>query len=413
MHNAKWTQWFTAAMVAVLITACGGGGADTTAPVITLNGAATMSVAQGATFTDPGATAVDAVDGNVAVSVSGSVDTATIGSYTLTYAATDAAGNAATKTRKVTVTAVADTTAPVVSLTGDTIISLTQFETFTDPGATATDDVDDPISVATTGTVDTDTPGTYTLTYTATDSAGNSAHINRVVTITVFNITANGTTYGAVKSPYTGKIFLDRNLGAARVCTAYNDIACYGDYYQWGRNFDGHEDQDSGDTATLAADIAFVGHSKFITEDGAPFDWAKRGAGGAGDDNGSKRVANWSKTDGSFVCPIGFRVPTLEEMKAELLDSGSAEIQKDHSQKSDNNDDRMINAYNTFLKLPAAGFRDIITAALLKQGTWGSMWLLEDNGNGFGSTILFERGRAIEHNTVERAIGMSVRCIKD
>ncbi len=409
MHNIKWMQWLTVAMVAVLITACGSG-ADTTAPVITLNGASTMRVAQGATFTDPGATAVDDVDGNVTVSVSGSVDTSTVGTYTLTYSATDAAGNTATKTRKVTVTAVADTTAPTVSLTGDTIMSLVQFETFTDPGATATDDVDENITVTVSGNVDTDTPGTYTLTYTATDSAGNSASVTRTVTVTAFSITANGTTYGAVKSPYTGKIFLDRNLGAARVCTAYNDVACYGDYYQWGRNFDGHEDPLSGTTATLATDIAFVEHGNFITDDNSSRrDWVIDSL----DANGSQRIANWSKTDGSFVCPVGFRVATLDEMKAELLDDDSAQIDKNSTQKPGNDDDRRVNAFNSFLKLPSAGYRVGNTAALYRQGTWGGMWLLHEDGGTGGAYIGIASVDASAYTNGYRAHGKPVRCIKD
>jgi len=51
----------------------------------------------------------------------------------------------------------------------------------------------------------------------------------------------HGVTYGTVTSPYTGRVWLDGNLGASQVCTAYNDSTCYGDYYQWGRGTDGHE----------------------------------------------------------------------------------------------------------------------------------------------------------------------------
>ncbi len=68
---------------------------DTTAPVITLNGSSTIKIAQGHTFTDPGATASDAVDGSVTVTAPGSVDTSTVGNYTITYNTTDASGNAA------------------------------------------------------------------------------------------------------------------------------------------------------------------------------------------------------------------------------------------------------------------------------------------------------------------------------
>jgi hypothetical protein len=47
-----------------------------------------MRVEQGTDFTDPGATANDDTDGDVTVTVSGAVDTATAGVYTLTYTAT-------------------------------------------------------------------------------------------------------------------------------------------------------------------------------------------------------------------------------------------------------------------------------------------------------------------------------------
>ena len=68
--------------------------ADTIAPSVTLNGAASINHEQGTVFTDPGANATDVVDGSVEVVVTGEVGTAA-GSYTLTYTATDAAGNSA------------------------------------------------------------------------------------------------------------------------------------------------------------------------------------------------------------------------------------------------------------------------------------------------------------------------------
>ena len=94
------------------------GAADTTAPVITLNGSSTMNLNVGDSFTDPGATASDNVDGNLTsnIVVTGSVDTATEGTYTLNYNVSDAAGNAATQvSRTVNVNAaVGDTEAPTV-----------------------------------------------------------------------------------------------------------------------------------------------------------------------------------------------------------------------------------------------------------------------------------------------------------
>jgi hypothetical protein len=82
----------------------GGGSADTTPPVITLNGAASVTVTKGGSFSDPGATASDNKDGNVSVNVTGSVNVAVVGTYTLFYDARDAAGNnAVTVTRTVSV----------------------------------------------------------------------------------------------------------------------------------------------------------------------------------------------------------------------------------------------------------------------------------------------------------------------
>lgn len=82
---------------------------DSTLPVITLLGDHPMNVVQGASFTDPGATASDNVDGDIsgAITVTGdTVDTNTIGAYILSYDVSDAASNAATTvTRTVNVTA--------------------------------------------------------------------------------------------------------------------------------------------------------------------------------------------------------------------------------------------------------------------------------------------------------------------
>jgi len=78
---------------------------DPNAPVITLNGNATLTIENGTTYSDQGASAIDDVDGAVSVTTSGSVDTSKDGTYTITYSAVDSSGNKATDvTRTVTVT---------------------------------------------------------------------------------------------------------------------------------------------------------------------------------------------------------------------------------------------------------------------------------------------------------------------
>ncbi|MFK8016854.1 MAG: immunoglobulin-like domain-containing protein [Gammaproteobacteria bacterium] len=77
--------------------------ADTTAPVITLNGNATINVAFAAAYRESGASAQDNSDGTVPVVIDGAVDTKTPGSYTITYTATDVAGNQSQSLRTVIV----------------------------------------------------------------------------------------------------------------------------------------------------------------------------------------------------------------------------------------------------------------------------------------------------------------------
>jgi uncharacterized small protein (DUF1192 family) len=72
---------------------------DNVAPVITINGDNPATAELGATYTDAGATA----DGGETVTTTGTVDTSTVGTYTITYTASDASGNTSTATRTVTV----------------------------------------------------------------------------------------------------------------------------------------------------------------------------------------------------------------------------------------------------------------------------------------------------------------------
>jgi uncharacterized membrane protein len=74
-----------------------------TPPTISLNDVSPMVVDFGTTFSDPGATAYDDQDGALGVNVDGSVNTLAVGSYTLTYYATDSANNYVSVTRCVTV----------------------------------------------------------------------------------------------------------------------------------------------------------------------------------------------------------------------------------------------------------------------------------------------------------------------
>jgi len=162
--------------------------ADTTAPVITLIGSNPITIEQNSAFTDPGATANDNVDGDLTGNIvaSGTVNTAAVGNYILTYQVIDASGNSATVTRTVSVTSPADTIAPVITLLGSNPFILEQNTTFTDPGATANDNVDGNITsnIVASGTVNTAVVGSYIRSYSVSDAAGNTVTATRVVNVT-------------------------------------------------------------------------------------------------------------------------------------------------------------------------------------------------------------------------------------
>lgn len=155
---------------------------DVTAPVVTLNGAAelTLECSLGS-YAELGAVAIDDCDGALTVDISGSVDASTPGDYAITYTATDAAGNSASVSRTVHVV---DTTPPAVALNGDAAVTLeAAVDSYEEAGASAVDACDGEVAVVVTGSVDADTVGEYVLTYTATDAAGNSASVSRTVSV--------------------------------------------------------------------------------------------------------------------------------------------------------------------------------------------------------------------------------------
>jgi beta-glucanase (GH16 family) len=185
---ARSLKFSSIGILSLVLIACGGGGSssvpvnppvsDTTPPTITMVGAEAINHEQGTTYDDQGATASDSVDGAVSVSSSGEVSN-TAGVYTITYSASDAAGNIATAVRTITV---ADTLPPVISLIGDSEVTHEQGSNYIDAGASASDVVDGDVEVLISGDVD-DEVGEYTVTFTATDAADNSATQTRLVTV--------------------------------------------------------------------------------------------------------------------------------------------------------------------------------------------------------------------------------------
>lgn len=188
--------------------------------------------------------------------------------------------------------------------------------------------------------------------------------------------------YGTIYSK--GRCWLDRNLGALRVATAYDDTAVQGYFFQWGRSADGHQVYTSNMTTNLS-NFDNPGHDDFIYGMGSPFDWR------------SPQNNNlWQGVDSiNNPCPNGWRVPTEAEWNIERSGWVSA---------------NRIGAYASPLKLTVAGLRSALDGTVGMAGISGYYW--SNTVNGTEAKGLWITVGGAKMGSHSRNLGLSVRCIK-
>jgi hypothetical protein len=149
-----------------------------------------------------------------------------------------------------------------------------------------------------------------------------------------------------------GTVWMDRNLGATQIATAFNDAASYGDFYQWGTNSPGWV-LNGGSTVNNA--------------------WN-------GDSEGSQDP-----------CPNGFRVPTSLELQVEIVSFDSSA-----------------------LRLPAGGYRATSDGAIYDAGVEGNYWSSERVSTSDAKELNFleNASTTVFLTNSSRNFGLSVRCIK-
>ncbi|MBI3417144.1 MAG: DUF5011 domain-containing protein [Verrucomicrobia bacterium] len=241
------------------------------------------------------------------------VDSSTIPvNCNVTLTVTDSNGLSSSCTTTVTIV---DTTPPIITLNGANPLSIACQSTFTDPGATAFDISAGSISVITSGTVDVNTPGNYTLRYTATDPSGNTAVATRIVSVSCNN-QASGTPLvwgeGSFGQLGDGNFYSSPNFGVATavqvsglngaVAIAGGDshsvaLKADGTVWAWGEGFFGQLGNGSfsnsatpvqvGALSGVAAVASGSGclHSLALKVDGTAWAWGNGRYGQLGDGN--------------------------------------------------------------------------------------------------------------------------------
>lgn len=175
---------------------------DRTPPIITIEPFATSSTNQPVVIT------ATANEGTFASSTHTFTEN---GSFD--FVATDEAGNISTST---VVVAHIDTTAPRITLQGDAAMQLRVNSSYVDAGAQAVDAVDGALPIVSTGSVNTHVLGTYVLTYTATDSAGNEASTTRTVEV------IRGSSGGGGRGGSSSVVLATAPVGQVLGATTYN-----------------------------------------------------------------------------------------------------------------------------------------------------------------------------------------------
>ena len=198
-------------------------------------------------------------------------------------------------------------------------------------------------------------------------------------------VTIDGISYTEVVSPYTGRVWLDRNLGATQVATSISDSDGYGWLYQWGRLTDNHQLRNSTAVyGTQATDYANAG-TNFISNSSG--DWL------------TPSNNNLWNTLNTEDFPEGYSVPTKAEWEAEELGI-----------RNEFGTSNLTTWNNSFLKISAAGKRTFDNPSL--EGTYGAYWSRDVSTSSSAHCLVLYTNSGNMSGDL-KAAGQSVRLIKD
>lgn len=248
---------------------------------------------------------------------------------------------------------------------------------------------------------------------------------NKVATCSVDVIQEAGTVEVA------GLIFMDRNLGADPTANpnpltydAGSHIAAdgilNGDYYQWGRQADGHEKWNSVCVADRYAYSNDVGGTEPDVDDSIDGKGQVKSTsplyglfiGGTTFKDDWRQMKNdnlWNETGTGLVnpCPEGFRIPSMAEWNAVV------DVIRTSGSLVDGSNREGINVGTSNLFLPAAGYRGLRYGINSTQnGDVGRYWSSTASSTGAVGLHFRAYYKELSVNTFGRAMGMPVRCVK-
>lgn len=193
----------------------------------------------------------------------------------------------------------------------------------------------------------------------------------------------------------TGKVWMDRNLGASRRAQSVTDYLAYGQLYQWGRGNDGHADITwtsatagtpvNGTTTTLST-TDYPADNLFILQPASPYDWRA-----TQNDNLWQGVAGINNP-----CPAGYRLPTNTELTAEVTAYSIT---------------NSADAFASPLKFTVPGYRNYASGTLNDVGSNGYYWSSSVSGTYASIRYFYAGGTGTSDGS--RANGFTVRCIQN
>jgi uncharacterized protein (TIGR02145 family) len=195
----------------------------------------------------------------------------------------------------------------------------------------------------------------------------------------------------------TGKVWMDRNLGATQVANSSTDYLAYGSLYQWGRGSDGHE-LITWTNSTTGTPVN--GTTSTLSDQPANGNFILPLPNSSGDWRSTPNDNLWQGVSGvNNPCPTGYRIPTEAEWDAERA-------------SWTNSGQNPAGAFASPLKLPMAGYR-YYDGVPRDVSTLGFYWSSRSSSSDLSYYLGFNNASGVFVLTYSKATGASVRCIKD